>query len=164
MHAKPTTASVWEKVQVPVPLKLAALWASVMFMYAYVDILGFYKPGVVEDILAGRVWQLEITQTWAFGALALMTVPILMVFLSTVLPARANRLTNIIVAALYVVVSVGNAIGESWLYYYSFAVSVEVLLLVLVIRYAWTWPRTQSDADPVNAHQPVAATVDQDPA
>ena len=135
-----------------------------MFMYAYVDILGFYKPGVIEDILAGRVWQLQITQTWAFGALALMTVPILMVFLSTALPARANRLTNIIVAALYVVVSVGNAIGESWLYYYSFAVFVEVLLLVLVIRYAWTWPRTQSDADPVNAHQPVAATVGQDPA
>lgn len=144
MHVKPTTGSVLEKVKVPVPLKLAALWASVMFMYAYVDILGFYKPGVVEDILAGRVWQLEITQTWAFGALALMTIPTLMVFLSAALPARTNRLTNIIVAALYVVVSVGNAIGESWLYYYSFAVCVEVLLLVLVIRYAWTWPRTQA--------------------
>jgi hypothetical protein len=113
-----------------------------MFMYAYVDILGIYKPGVIEDIFAGRVWQFEITQTWAFGALALMTIPILMVFLSMALPARANRLTNIIVAAVYVVVSLGNATGESWLYYYSFAVSVEVLLLALVIRYAWTWPRT----------------------
>jgi hypothetical protein len=60
--------------------------------------------------------------------------------------------------------SAGNAIGESWLYYYSFAVAVEVLLLALIIRFAWTWPRTQSDADPVNAHQPVAATVGRDPA
>lgn len=142
MHSKTTGRSVLENVKVPVPLKLAALWASLMFMYAYVDILGIYKPGVIEDILAGRVWQFEITQTWAFGALALMTIPILMVFLSMALPARANRLTNIIVAAVYVVVSLGNATGESWLYYYSFAVSVEVLLLALVIRYAWTWPRT----------------------
>ncbi len=29
--------------------KLAAAWTSFMFLYAYVDILAFNKPGVVED-------------------------------------------------------------------------------------------------------------------
>jgi multisubunit Na+/H+ antiporter MnhB subunit len=113
-----------------------------MFVYIYVDILGFYKPGVIEDILAGRVWQLEINQTWALGALVLMMIPILMVFLSLALPARANRITNIIVASLYVVVSVGNAVGEPWVYYFAVAVLVEVAVLALVIRYSWMWPRT----------------------
>lgn len=53
-----------------------------MFLYVYVDILGFHKPGTIPDILIGRVWEFDITQEWALGALALMTVPILMVFLS----------------------------------------------------------------------------------
>jgi hypothetical protein len=130
-----------EDVKVNVKLKLAALWASVMFMY--VDVLGFYKPGVIEGIVAGVVWQLEITQTWAVGALTMMTIPSLMVFLSLALPARANRWTNIVLASLYVVISVGNAIGEAWVVYFSFAVIVEVALLALAIRYAWTWPATE---------------------
>jgi hypothetical protein len=132
-----------EDVKVNVKLKLAALWASVMFMYLYVDVLGFYKPGVIEGIVAGVVWQLEITQTWAVGALTMMTIPSLMVFLSLALPARANRWTNIVLASLYVVISVGNAIGEAWVVYFSFAVIVEVALLALAIRYAWTWPATE---------------------
>ena len=145
MHAKTNTASVLEDIKIPVQLKLAALWASLMFVYVYVDILGFYKPGVIEDILAGAVSQFEISQMWALGALALMIAPILMVFLSLALPARANRMTNIIVASLYVVVSVGNAIGESWVYYYGLVALAEVVVLALVVRHAWTWPRGDSE-------------------
>ena len=42
--------------QAPVQLKLSALWIATMFVYVYVDILAFYKPGTVRDILEGRVW------------------------------------------------------------------------------------------------------------
>lgn len=146
MHTQRNTAGVLEDVKMPVQAKLAALWASFMFLYVYVDILGLYKPGVIDDILAGRVWQLEITQTWAVGALALMAIPIVMVFLSLTLPARANRMTNIILASLYVVVSVANAVGESWVYYFALAVGLEVIVLALVLRYAWTWPPTEPPA------------------
>lgn len=125
----------------PVQVRLAALWASVMFLYAYVDILAFYKPGVIDGILAGRVWRLEITQTWAVGALALMALPILMIFLSVTLAPRANRIVNIVVASLYVAVSIGNAVGEGWAYYFALAAGLEVILLLLVVRTAWAWPR-----------------------
>ncbi len=140
MATEKNTTMVWEDSKVNVKLKLAALWTSVMFIYLYVDVIGFFKPGVIEDILAGIVWQFEITQAWALAALAFMTVPSLMVFLSLALPAKVNRWTNIIVASLYVVISIGNAIGESWVFYFIFAVIVEVVLLSLVIRYAWKWP------------------------
>jgi hypothetical protein len=106
------------------------------------------------------VWQFEITQTWALAALALMTIPSLMVFLSLALPARANRWTNIVVAALYVPYSIGNVIGEAWVLYFWFAVIVEVALLAVVIRYAWTWPATESRSASVpifSAAQPVGA-------
>jgi hypothetical protein len=141
-------AGALEAGTLAVQAKLAALWASFMFLYAYVDILAFYKPGMIDDILAGRVWQFEITQTWAVSALALMAVPILMVFLSVTLPARASRITNLAVASLYVVVSVANVIGESWAYYFAIAAGLEVVVLALVLRYAWTWPRNAPSAKP----------------
>lgn len=145
-----------ENAQLPVQVKLAAAWTSFMFLYVYVDIFALYKPGVIDDILAGVVWELDIDQTWAFGALTLMAVPILMIVQSTTLPARANRVANLVVAPLYVALSAWNAVGESWTYYYGLAVALEVIVLVLILRYAWTWPRTSSPStpDPTAPHRP----------
>ena len=160
MHARRHAPRELEYIKVHVKLKLAALWASFMFMYVYVDVLGFYRPGVIEDILAGFMWEFEITQTLLVGALALVTIPGLMVFLSLALPARANRWTNIVVAALYVPVSIFNVIGEAWVFYFWSAVIVEVALLALVIRYAWTWPAAETRLGSVpitSAAQPVGA-------
>ena len=127
--------------------KLSALWAAVMFLYVYVDIVGFYEPGTIDGILAGRVWTLDITPAWALSALILMTIPILMLVLSLTLPAAAARWTNLLVAPLFVVVSLGNAIGETWLYFWFGAV-VEAALLMLVVRYAWSWPYRGERPDP----------------
>lgn len=130
-----------DPIAAPLPrqVKLAAAWASFMFLYAYVDILGFYLPGVIDDILAGIVWEFRITQGWAVGALALMAVPILMIVLSTLLPRRANRIANLVVASLYVLVSVGNAVGEAWTAYYGLAAGLEVAVLASILVLAWSW-------------------------
>ena len=37
--------SVLEEFRIPTQVKLAGLWATVMFMYIYVDIIGFFQPG-----------------------------------------------------------------------------------------------------------------------
>ncbi len=131
---------------VPVRLKLSALWVSVMFLYVYVDIFNFFKPGTIEDILVGRVWVLDITPAFALGGLVLLTVPSLMIFLSLALPARQARWTNIVAASVYIPVSVGNVIGETWSFYF-FGAAVETALLALVIRYAWTCWSRQVESD-----------------
>ncbi|ACQ78670.1 conserved hypothetical protein [Beutenbergia cavernae DSM 12333] len=136
---------------IPVRAKLAAAWTSLMFLYAYVDILNFFTPGVVDDILAGRVFEFALSQTFSTTALALMAIPILMVVLSMTLPARVNRITNLVVASLYVPVTAFNAVGESWLYFYGLGIALELILLALILRYAWTWPRTASSATMVTS-------------
>lgn len=68
MRTSTKSVSELEDVKTPVGVRLAALWASLMFVYVYVDILGFDQPGVIEDIVGGTVWQFEITQAWAVGA------------------------------------------------------------------------------------------------
>jgi hypothetical protein len=141
----------------PVQLKLAAAWTSFMFLYVYVDLLGFFRPGVVEDILAGVVWEFQITQTFLVIALGLMAIPIAMIALSTVLPARANRIANLVVASLYVPVSVFNAVGESWTYYFWLAIGLEVAVLAMILGLAWTLPY-KADAGQVLPPDAVAAS------
>ena len=139
------TASVLEQQPASVRTKLAAAWTSFMFLYIYVDYLTLYKPGVIEDILNGVVWELDISQAFAVGALTLVGIPILMVLASATLPARACRLTTIVMASIYVPVSIFNVVGGEWLYYYGLGAALEVALLALIIRTAWTWPAQRRD-------------------
>lgn len=138
-----------EGLRVPVQAKLAAAWTSVLFLYAYVDILVvFWKPGLIEGILAGTVWGFATGQTPATLALLLMSIPIFMVVLSMALPARANRRTNLIVASIQVPYAAFNAVGETWTWFYGLSIGLEMLLLAFILRSAWTWPRVSSPAPP----------------
>jgi hypothetical protein len=139
------TAGVPEQQPASVRTKLAAAWTSLMFLYIYVDYLHLYKPGSIEDILSGVVWKLDITQTFAVGSLTLVAIPAFMVLASTTLTARACRLTTLVVASIYLPVSIFNVIGGEWLYFYGLGVALEVGILALIIRSAWTWPRERRD-------------------
>ncbi|GGB82869.1 DUF6326 family protein [Knoellia flava] len=136
----PTTAL--DDQPMPVKAKLAAAWTSFVLLYAYVDILGFYTPGTIEEILDGRVFEFDLSQTFSISALTLVSVPIFMIVLSMALPARINRITNLVVAALYVPATVFNVAGGFYLYYYGFGVVLELVVLALIVRYAVTWPRS----------------------
>lgn len=157
MTTRPPTTATLEDQRIPVRARLAATWTSFVFLYAYVDILNFFTPGVIDDILAGKVFEFDLSQTFSTAALTLVAIPILMVVMSMTLPARANRLTNLVVASVYVPVTAFNAVGESWLYFYGLGVVLELILLALIVGYAWTWPRTPPLA--TMATSPGGATV-----
>ncbi len=131
-----------DEQKVNVRVKLAALWASFMFFYIYVDYFHLYMPGKVQDILDGKVFTFNITQGFIFTALFLASIPMLMMVLSVVLKAHASRITNIGVAIALVPYMLFNLAGEAWPHMY-FAAAVEVALLVLIIRYARKWPTLQ---------------------
>jgi Family of unknown function (DUF6326) len=152
------TAGVLEQQPASVRTKLAAAWTSFMFLYIYVDYLTLYVPDVIEDILNGVVWKLDITQNFVVGALTLVAIPIFMVVLSTTLPARACRLTTIVVASIYSLVSIFNVVDESWTYYFGLGAALEVAVLALIIRTAWTWPRTPRQGSDVEASRPLQTT------
>jgi len=132
-----------EDVKVNVKLKLATLWASFMFFYIYVDYFALYMPGKIGGIQTGRVFVFEITQGFLLAALISVTIPALMIFFSVALPAKVNRLANIIIAAVYIPYTLFNLAGEVWMHMVYGAVT-EVVLLCLIIRYAWKWPRTEA--------------------
>ena len=141
----------------PVQAKLAAAWTSLMFLYIYVDYLHLYKPGTIEQILDGVAYKFDISQPLLAIFLALVAVPGLMIFLSVILPARANRVINLVVASVWIPVSAFELAGESWTFFYGLGVGLELLLLAFILRCAWTWPRrTTSPA-------PLATSLDNEP-
>ncbi|MFD2522904.1 DUF6326 family protein [Emticicia soli] len=143
MNTDKTSQNALQDVKVSVNLKIAALWASFMFLYAYVDYFHLYMPGSIKDILAGKVFVFDISYLFLLVAMVLVTIPTLMIFLSVALPAKINRLTNIIVATVFIPYMLFNLAGEAWLHMY-FAAIVEVVLLCLIIYSAWKWPRIQA--------------------
>lgn len=128
-----------EDMKIDVKIKLAALWAAMMFCYVYKDLLFFYKPGLIEDIMAGAT-PLG-SQESLLGAAILMAIPSVMVFLSVILPAKVNRLANIIVGIVYTGVNVG-AFMEPEIFYVFFGI-VEVMITLLIVWHAWKWPKQE---------------------
>lgn len=139
----PPSRSALEDLRMPVQAKLAAAWTSFMFLYIYVDYFHLHKPGVIDNLRAGVVFEFDISPTLLTMMLASVAIPALMVMLSMTLPARVNRATNLVVASLYIPYSVVNAAGESWdwAFFYGLSIGLEVLLMAFVLRSAWTWPR-----------------------
>ena len=138
MNAQKTPQNVLEDIRVNMNMKLAALWASFMFLYIYVDYFHLFMPGSIEGILAGKVSVLNITQVFLLAVLASVTIPALMIFLSVALSAKVNRWTNIIVAAVYIPYTLVNLVGGLVWMHMVFGAVVEVVLLLLIIRYAWS--------------------------
>jgi hypothetical protein len=138
------TGSMLEDRKVNVKAKLALLWVALMFFYIYNDVFSFFQPGHVAELVEGRLGGVQFTQTVLFGAAVLMAFPSFMVLLSLTLRARANRLVNIIVGVLHILVLVGTQFvgeGETWFYWRLYEL-LEALFLALIIWTAWKWPKS----------------------
>lgn len=131
-----------EEQKVNVRVKLAAMWASLMFFIIYIDYFHLYMPGSLEELLAGKVFVFDITQGFLVAALAIIGIPALMIFLSVGLPAKLSRWANIIFAAVNIPLILFNLAGAQWMHMVIGA-AIEVVLLGLIIWYAWRWPRLQ---------------------
>ena len=70
--------------------KIAALWASMLFVFVYVDVFSLYRADVRADLEAGKIAVFTIGQGYLLGVTVYVALPILMLFLSLVLPVRVS--------------------------------------------------------------------------
>ena len=132
-----SSSGILEDVRIGVRLKISALWIAMLFLFAYGDIFGFFRTGLIEEVIEGEVSGVEITLVFLFGVS--VYIAIAMVFLSLVLRPRVNRWANIVLPILYMVSIAISSIGETWAYYYFMSIA-ESAFLVLIVWHAWTWP------------------------
>ncbi|MFW9996977.1 MAG: DUF6326 family protein [Candidatus Odinarchaeota archaeon] len=133
-----------EDVKVNVKIKLSALWVAVMFCYSYADVLGFYKPGNIAELITGEIAGVQITPEFLVFSALLMAGPTVMVFLSLILTAKVNRWVNIILSVVYTgIIVITLLMPGNWAYYILYA-SLEVVIYALIAWQAWNWPRQES--------------------
>jgi hypothetical protein len=126
--------------------KLAGLWVALMFFYLYRDVLGFMEPGHVEDLLAGELAGVRMTQALLLGSAVLMAIPSIMIFLSLALRAQANRWANIILGIVHIAILGGTFFVGEISTLYAFYAIVEFLLIALIVWHAWKWPKLKKAA------------------
>jgi hypothetical protein len=115
-------------------IKLSALWVALMLTYLLGDVLrifsGDFKPGELQGAQA--------TQGMYLGMAALMLIPVVMVFLSLILPYKVDRWANIVVSIVFFLF---NAVGLPTYpsAYDKFLIAVSLVFNVLTVWYAWRW-------------------------
>ena len=102
MTIRTNTPQQLDNPPIPVQAKLAAAWTSLMFLVIYVDYFHLYKPGDIDEIRGGVIFEFDISATLMTIFFVIIAIPALMVMLSMTLPARVNRATNLVVASLYI--------------------------------------------------------------
>jgi Family of unknown function (DUF6326) len=127
-----------EQCSVNVRIKISALWTSMLFVFAYVDLFSLYRRDFRADLEAGEINGFTINQSFLLGTTVYVVVASLMVFAALILRPRANRIANIALGTVYTLTIIAGAIGE-W-GYYILGSAVEVSLIVALVYYAWTWP------------------------
>jgi hypothetical protein len=139
----PRSHTALEDLRMPVQAKLAAAWTSCMFLYIYIDYFHLYKPGAIDQIRGGRIFEFDISGTLLTIFVVVIGIPALMIMLSMTLPARMNRVTNLVVASRYIPLLILNFMGapSDYAFYYALTIGIEVLILAFILRSAWTWPR-----------------------
>jgi hypothetical protein len=143
VRGNPPSRSALEVLPMPVQAKLAAAWTSLMFFVIYIDYFHLYKPGAIDQIRGGEIHGFEISGPLLTIFVVVIGIPALMIVLSMTLPARLNRVTNLVVASLQIPLMMLNAVGEAWEWaaFYGLSIGIEVLILAFILRSAWTWPR-----------------------
>ncbi len=129
----------FEPSSVNVRIKISALWTSMLFVFAYVDLFSLYRPDLRADLEAGEIGGFTVNQTFLLGTTAYVVIPSLMVFFTAILRPRVNRITNIALSTVYALTIIAGALDE-W-YYYILGSAIEVALLAAIVYYAWTWPK-----------------------
>jgi len=117
-----------------VKIILSASWIAAMLTYLLGDVLRTYAGDFKPGEMGGR----KITQNLLLGIAILMTIPIVMVFLSLTLNYPVDRWANIVAAIVFFGFNLlGLPTYRSA--YDRFLVIVGLGFNVLTIWYAWQW-------------------------
>jgi hypothetical protein len=128
--------------------RLSLLWIFALLNYLYADVLALWA--IVGSLNVADAPHLP---PWALaGSAVLMEIPIAMIVASRLLPFRANRLANIIAAAIETLVNgfltfVPPLAG--WgrppaLPEYLFFATIETVCTSVIIWQAWTWSEVEA--------------------
>ncbi len=118
---------------------LSTLWLFVLLNIIFRDLHEFASPGFMQELIAGSVNGMQITEELIFAGAIVSQVPIFMVLLARVLERRKNRWANIGagIFQILIVISALPKMPADILH-----AIVETTALLSIIWIAWKWPES----------------------
>jgi len=123
-----------------VKIILSGLWVGVMLISLMGDVLRFYEPGIIEQIIAEEVDGMQMTRKGLLLSAIFMVIPIIMVFLSLTLQYPVNRWANIILSIfVFCFTLIWLLVLKTKSAYKIFLGSVGLVFNALIVWYAYMW-------------------------
>ncbi|MFX1263634.1 MAG: DUF6326 family protein [Promethearchaeota archaeon] len=113
---------------------LSALWVSLMLTYLLGDVLRIFSG----DFKPGEISGQEATQSMWMAAAAVMLIPIVMVFMTLILPKPIVGWLNIILSIFLFIFNLAGVRSYPGLYD-RFLIVVGLLINVLAVWIALAW-------------------------
>ena len=138
--------SALREENIPVKIKLAALWTAVMFCYVYGDYFELYVPHKVQGLITGD--NMLDSPVKVFVASIVAVLPGLMICGAVLLRAKPNRVLNLVLGTAYtaLMLLVGSLSLSTWRTFYVFLALLESGLTATIVWQAWHWK--QADVIP----------------
>jgi Sec-independent protein secretion pathway component TatC len=120
---------------------LSTLWIFVLLNVIFRDIHEFISPGFIQELMAGTVNGIQISEELLFLGGIMVEVPIAMVLLSRILQYRVNRWANMIAGVFTILVVFSNVPTDFDDIFFEI---IEVVSLLLIVWFAWKWPKQEA--------------------
>jgi FtsH-binding integral membrane protein len=120
-------------------IKIAMLWLIKEATILVSMMLSLYDPNVMEQIIAGKLGEMQATPEVLLVFAIILLVPLVMCFLSFTLKDSPNRWTNIIVGLVFVVLEltgITDVLANPSAYVIVTFVAL-VVVPILIVWYAW---------------------------
>lgn len=127
----------------PMSKFLSKMWVFLSLNYILCDLLSNMEMSVLKMLLEGNVGGVPMTEGMLLFAGVSLEIPFLMVLLSTILPYKANRITNVVAASFMIVYQLGSFFfGSDITLHYVFFSSVEILANAAILLIALKWKQS----------------------
>jgi len=125
--------------------KLTSLWVFVFLNMIFRDLHELGRPGFLEEMLAGVVNGIPVTDGLMLIGGIMIAAPLLLIPLIQFLNSKANRLANLVVGVLQIVSTIW--VNQAPDLDNVFFAVIEITALLLILRLAWNWkePRSLND-------------------
>ena len=130
-------------------IRIAVLWIFLAVGMSAGMFLWFMGPGAIEDIIAGKMEDMQIGEGLMFLFAIFWLIPLIMAFLTLTMKDSANRWTNfvlgILFAIFYIVDLSNHATGEA-IPSIAFLVTgiLGIVAAALIAWFAWKLPKEEA--------------------
>jgi Family of unknown function (DUF6326) len=100
--------------------------------------VGFFEPGVIEHIMEGELYGMQLTPELILGTTIMMLVPLAMAFLSLVLKDLIDRWTNVVLGIVYTGICLFDWLSSPVQPVYAVVLYVtKIAASALIVWYSW---------------------------